>query len=128
MRYLRHEYILLVATLAAALAWFSFSSFPWVIDAACCAFFTMAVFGYALRKRGRKLFSGDDARSMTEIIFAHTVCLTAMVMVLRTGMFASSSIRSPPAALASNLRGRTRRASVMSRSAICGTDWTRRGS
>jgi len=90
MRYLRHEYILFAATLAAASAFFSLRSFPFAIDLALCAFFTVVVFGYALRKRGRRLFSGDDARSITEIIFAHTVCLTAMVMVLRTGMFAST--------------------------------------
>lgn len=89
MRYLRHEYILLAATVAAASAFFALHSFPFAIDVALCAFFTVAVFGNALRRRGRSLFAGDSARSFTEIIFAHMVCLTTLAMILRTGMFVS---------------------------------------
>ncbi len=90
MRYLRHEYILLAACVAAALAYFSLRQASFSIDAALCAGFTVVVLSYALRKRGHNFFSGDDPRSITEVVFAHTVCLAALVMALRTGMFESS--------------------------------------
>jgi len=90
MRYLRHEFILLAASAAATSAYFSLRSFSFPIDAALCAAFTIVVFSYAMRKRRHSLFSGDDARTVAEIALAHTVCLGALVMVLRTGMFESS--------------------------------------
>lgn len=90
MKHFRHEYILFAATVAGASVFFSLRGFVFAMDVALCALFTVVVFGYALRKRGRSLFSGDDARSLTEIVLAHTVCIMALVMVLRTGMFAST--------------------------------------
>jgi hypothetical protein len=89
MRYLRHEYILLAASLVSALAWVTLRGFSCSIDIAACSSFTVVVFGYAIRKIGHNLFFGENAKSVTEIIFAHAVCLAALVMLLRTGMFAS---------------------------------------
>jgi hypothetical protein len=90
MRYLRHEYILLAASAAATLTYFSLRRVSFSMDAALCAGFTVVVLSYALRKRGHSFFSGDDPRSITEVVFAHTVCLAALVMAFRTGMFESS--------------------------------------
>ena len=90
MRYLRHEFILLAACAASALAYVSFRQSSFAMDATLCAGFTVTVFSYARRKRGQSFFSGDDARSLSEILLAHTVCLAALVMVFRTGMFESS--------------------------------------
>lgn len=89
MRSLRHEYILLAASLVSVLTWLTFRSSAYAIDAASCATFTVVVFAYTFRKVGRGFFSGEHAKSVTEIVFAHTVCLAALVMLLRTGMFAS---------------------------------------
>jgi len=89
MKYFRHEYILLATTLVSALLYFSCRQASFSVDATLCGAFTAVVFGYAIRKAGRGLFYGSNARSVTEIVFAHVVCLAALVMVLRTGMFAS---------------------------------------
>jgi hypothetical protein len=90
MRYLRHEYILLSACVAAVVAFYCLRNSTSAVDAAICAGFTVTVFAYSRRKRTHGFFAGDDARSLTEILLAHTVCLAAVVMVLRTGMFGST--------------------------------------
>ncbi|MFP5227259.1 MAG: hypothetical protein ACLGXA_06485 [Acidobacteriota bacterium] len=90
MRYLRHEYILLSASLASALTYFVLRPFAFSLDAAFCAGFSVAVFAYTLRKCGSTFVSGEQAKSVAEITLAHVVCLGALVMILRTGMFVST--------------------------------------
>jgi hypothetical protein len=90
MRYFQQKYVFSFAFLAFALVYFSLRSFSFAVDAAVCAGFTLLVFGNAIRRRGRSLIAGGDARSITEMILAHAICLVALVMVLRTGMFAPS--------------------------------------
>lgn len=90
MKFFRHEYVLLAAFLAAAAIYFPLRGQSFAIDAAISASFTVVVFAYALRKRGRLLLRGEEARPLTEIVFAHVVCITTLVLILRTGMFAST--------------------------------------
>jgi len=90
MRYLRHEFILLAAFLASAATWLSLRGQSFSIDAALSAGFTVLVFAYAIRKRGRLLIRGEEAQSVPEIILAHLVCVATLVLLLRTGMFAST--------------------------------------
>ena len=90
MKFFRHEYILLAAFLAFAATWLSLRAQPFSVDAAIGATFTVVVFAYAIRKRGRRLFRGEEARSLAEILFAHLVCVTTVVLILRIGMFAST--------------------------------------
>lgn len=90
MRYFRNTYVLFVAALVFALLYKALSNFSAGIDIALCAAFTIVVFGNAIRKHGRSLLSGEDAQSLTEILFAHALCLGALVMIVRTGMFAIS--------------------------------------
>jgi hypothetical protein len=89
MRCCRHEYILLAAFLACVATWFCFRDYSFSIDAAASATYTVIVFLHAFRKRGRLLIHGKEARSVSEIIFAHTVCVASLVLILRTGMFIS---------------------------------------
>ena len=89
MKFFRHEYILLAAFLVFAAIAFPLRGYSFSLDAALSATFSVLVFAYAIRKRGRRLFRGDEARPLTEILFAHVVCITTLVLILRTGMFAS---------------------------------------
>jgi hypothetical protein len=90
MKFFRHEYILLAAFLAFAATYLALRSRSFSIDAALCTSFTVVVFAYAIRKRGLLLVRGDEARTLPEIVFAHLVCVTTLVLILRTGMFAST--------------------------------------
>jgi hypothetical protein len=90
MRYFRNTYVLFVAALVFALLYTVLRDFSAGTDTAISATFTIIVFGNALRKRGRTLFFGKEAGSPAEILLAHIVCLGALVMILRTGMFTVS--------------------------------------
>ncbi len=89
MKFFRHEYILLAAFLAFAAVYLSLRGQSFSIDAALSATFTVVVFAHAIRKRGRRLIRGEEARSLPEILFAHVVCVTTLVLILRIGMFVS---------------------------------------
>lgn len=90
MKYFQHKYILLIGSLVFALLYTVLRDTSFGVDAAVCASFTVLVFGYAIRKRGRSLLSGEDARSVAEILLAHTVCLWVVLATLRSAMFASA--------------------------------------
>lgn len=90
MKFFRHEYILLAAFLAFAAIYLPLRGHSFSIDAALCASFSVLVFAYAIRKRGLLLIRGEEVRPISEIIFAHVVCVTTLVLILRTGMFAST--------------------------------------
>jgi hypothetical protein len=90
MRYSQHRYVFLFAALAFGVVYGLLRGFTFNIDAAVCVSFTILVFGNAIRKRGRQLFSGDQARPLAENLLAHVICLIALVMILRTGMYAAS--------------------------------------
>lgn len=90
MRHFRHEYILLAAFVVSIATWFSLRGQSYSVDGTLSACFTVLVFAYAIRKRGWLLIRGDEARSLPETLFAHMVCLATLILVLRTGMFAST--------------------------------------
>lgn len=90
MKFFRHEYILLGAFLAFAAIYLLLRGQSFSIDAAISASFTVVVFAHAIRKRGRRLIRGEEARSLSEILFAHVVCITTLLLILRTGMFVSA--------------------------------------
>jgi hypothetical protein len=90
MRYFRNRYLFLFAALGFAAVYSALRGFTFNVDAAVCVSFTMVVFGNALRSRGRRLFFGKRARPFTEHLLTHAVCLIAVVMILRTGMYAAS--------------------------------------
>jgi hypothetical protein len=87
---LKHEYILLAASLAFAAVDLALRGYSFAADAAFSVSFTVLVFAYAIRKRGLLLFRGEQARPLPEIVLAHIVCVATLVLVLRTGMFAST--------------------------------------
>lgn len=90
MKYFQHKYILLVGSLVLVLLYTVLRDTSFGVDVALCASFTVFVFGYAIRKRGRALFSGEDARPAAEVLLAHTVCLWVVVATVRAAMFASA--------------------------------------
>jgi len=90
MKFFRHEYILLAAFLAFAAIYLPLRDQSFSLDAAIGGCFTVVVFAYAIRKRGRLLIRGEQARSLPEILLAHLVCVGTLILVLRTGMFVST--------------------------------------
>ena len=90
MRYFQHRYVLLFTALAFGVVYGAFRGFTFNVDAAVCVSYTILVLGNAARARGRQLFSGEQARPVAENLLAHAVCLIAVVMILRTGMYVAS--------------------------------------
>jgi hypothetical protein len=87
MRYFRRKMIGLAALMAFALVYAPLRQFPFGVDAAICATFTVLVFGNVIRRRGFALFSGEDAKPLAEILLVHVCCLTALVVLVRMGMY-----------------------------------------
>jgi hypothetical protein len=92
MRYFRNTYVLFAAALVFALLSMSLHHLSAGIDIALCATFTIVVFGNAVRKSGRSLLSGEEAKTLSEILLAHAICLGTLVMIVRAGMFSLSSL------------------------------------
>ena len=61
MRYFQRKMIGFAAVMAFTLVYAPLRQFPFGVDAAICASFTVLIFGNAVRRRGFRLFSGDDA-------------------------------------------------------------------
>ena len=87
MRYFQRKMIGFAAVMAFILVYAPLRQFPFGVDAAICASFTVFIFGNAVRRRGFRLFSGDDARPLAEILLAHAACLLALVIIVRMGMY-----------------------------------------
>jgi len=87
MRYFQRKMIGLAAVLAFALVYAPLREFSFGADAAICASFTVLVFGNAIRRRGFGLFRGETAKPMGEILVLHGVCLAALVILVRMGMY-----------------------------------------
>jgi hypothetical protein len=87
MRYFRRKMIGFAALMAFALVYAPLRRFPFGVDAAICATFTVLVFGNVIRRRGFALFSGEDAKPLAEILLVHVCCLTALVVLVRMGMY-----------------------------------------
>ncbi len=89
MRFFQRTHIFFAATVAFLSIYAALSHFPFAVDAALCASFSILVFGSAIRRRGFTLFRGPDARPLTEILLAHSICLVALVIILRLGFYAT---------------------------------------
>jgi hypothetical protein len=89
MRYFLRKLIVFAASLAFAFIYRPLRQFPFALDLAFCVSFTILVFGNAIRRRGFALFSGDSARPLSETLLAHSICLVALVIILRLGMYAT---------------------------------------
>lgn len=87
MRYFQRKIILFAATFAFALVYSPLRQFSFGVDVAICASFTVFIFGNAIRKRGFGLFSGEDAKPITELLLIHVFCLAALVTLVRMGMY-----------------------------------------
>jgi hypothetical protein len=61
--------------------------FHFGMDVALCACFTVLIFGNAIRRRGIGLFSGDEAKPITEILLIHALSLAALVIIARMGLY-----------------------------------------
>ena len=87
MRYFQRKMIGFAAVMAFTLVYAPLRQFPFGVDAAICPIFTVLVFGNALRRHSFGLFSGDDAKPLSEILLVHACCLTALVVLVRIGMY-----------------------------------------
>jgi hypothetical protein len=87
MRYFQRKMIGFAAVMAFTLVYGSLRQYPFGIDAAICASFSVLVFGNALRRRGLELFSGDEKKPLTEILLIHALALAALVVIVRMGMY-----------------------------------------
>ncbi|MFY9745594.1 MAG: hypothetical protein WA891_17010 [Acidobacteriaceae bacterium] len=87
MRYFQRKMIGFAAVMAFTVVYASLRQFPFGVDAAICASFTVLVFGNALRRRGLELFTGDEKKPLTEILLIHALALAALVIIVRMGMY-----------------------------------------
>lgn len=87
MRYFQRKLILFATTFTFAVVFALLRPFPFGMDVALCASFTVLIFGNALRRRGLGLFSGEDAKPVTEILLIHALSLAALVIIARMGMY-----------------------------------------
>lgn len=91
MRYFRLKMIGLMAGLTFTLVYASLRQYPFGFDVALGASFTVLVFGNAIRRRGFGLFSGDEAKPVTEILLVHAATLAALAMIVRMGIYLAPS-------------------------------------
>jgi hypothetical protein len=87
MRYFRLKMIGLMAGLTFTLVYASLRQYPFGFDVALGASFTVLVFGNAIRRRGFGLFSGEEAKPVTEILLVHAASLAVLVIIVRMGMY-----------------------------------------
>jgi len=87
MRYFQRKLILFAATFTFAVVYAPLRPFPFGMDVALCACFTVLIFGSAIRRRGIGLFSGDEAKPITEILLIHALSLAALVIIARMGLY-----------------------------------------
>jgi len=92
MRFFRLKMIGLVAGLAFTLAYAFLRQYPFGFDVALCASFTVMVFGNAIRRRGFGLFSGEESKTVAEILLVHAASLAALVMIVRVGSYLAPSL------------------------------------
>jgi hypothetical protein len=87
MRYFQRKLILFAATFTFAVVYAPLRPFPFGMDVALCACVTVLIFGSAIRRRGIGLFSGDEAKPITEILLIHALSLAALVIIARMGLY-----------------------------------------
>ncbi len=92
MRFFRLKMIGLMAGLAFTLAYASLRQYPFGFDVALGASFTVLVFGNAIRRRGFGLFSGEESKTVTEILLVHAASLAALLMIVRMGIYLAPSL------------------------------------
>jgi hypothetical protein len=87
MRYFQRKMTGLFAALAFTMVYALLRQFPFGLDAAICASFTVLVLGTVVRRRGLGIFSGDKAKPLAEILLVHAVSLAALVIIVRMGIY-----------------------------------------
>jgi hypothetical protein len=61
--------------------------FSWLAYALVAAAYTAVVFGGELSKEGPRIFSKRNARSVSQVIAAHSACLTILLCFLRLASY-----------------------------------------
>jgi hypothetical protein len=88
MNYIQRKMFAVLASIVFALVYLPLHDYPFGLDAAICASFTVAVFANATRKRGKSLFAGEDHIPFLEMLLGHILCLVAVVGIVRLGIYA----------------------------------------
>jgi hypothetical protein len=92
MGYLQRKVVALLAFLAFVGAYTALRNSGMALEGAAAASYTVAVFGNAIRKRGKSLFSGETAKPFTEILLGHALFLTGLVAIIAYGTLAAGTL------------------------------------
>jgi hypothetical protein len=94
MGYLQRKVVALLAFLAFVGAYTALRNSGIALEGAAAASYTVAIFGNGFRKRGIRLFSGETAKPITEILLVHALFLVGLIVVVALGSMAADSL--PP--------------------------------
>jgi|SRR5579875_767863 len=84
-KYAQRKVVYLGASAAFALVYSGLQNFPYALEIASSAAFTILVLGNYARRAGRSLFRGEQAKSRTEFLVVHTLGLASLLGILRLG-------------------------------------------
>lgn len=92
MGYLQRKVIALLAFLTFVGVYTPLRGTGLALEAAAAASYTVAVFGNAIRRRGKSLFVGDTAKPIVEMFAGHGLFLTALVLIVGFGMLGAVTL------------------------------------